>query len=1072
MRRDLLLLIGVCFALISLNAQTTPLTLSVSTNSVGLNPANDNSKSVIVTSNTSWTAVASATWLTVTPLTTTTGDAILTISAASSGARSATVTVSAPGVTSQVISVTQTNPYLDPVNSASLNPDNNNTETLAVLSNTTWTAVSNDAWITVFPSVPTTGNATVQLFGSNNLAAGDSRTGTVSITAPGAITEVIFVNQSNPRRLNILTKTKTLTSLNSNKADIYVDTNMECTALSSESWLTASLLGNPEIFGYTTLYLSAPPLTTANSRSATVTVSGTGVTSQIITVLQTKTCDLTVTSNTVALTPTNSNTFEVGVTSNTTWTPVSSQSWLTISPSVSTTGNANLTLSAQAITPGATTRSATVTLSAADAKSQVITVTQSNPIILSVSSSSVTLNPANSNTTTLDVTSNITWTAKSSQSWLTVSPAATLGNSTLTLVAEALAPGASRTATITLSAPGLSNRVINVTQIPPSLAVGVANIYMNPNSNTSTVAVTSNTSWTAVSSQTWLTASLSSLTAGNANITMVAEPITDGVNRSATVTVSAVGVPDKVITIYQNAPYTTVSANLIDFSYGLSVSSNTNWVATSPDSWLTYTPTEGISGNTSILFSALPIPPGTSRSSIVTISAPGVITKYVTVRQSVAAVLYPSVNTVSLTPNNSNSTTVAVTSNMTWTAVSSQPWLTVTPTDATTGNGTLSLSASVIPPGPSRTATVTLSSPGATSRVITVTQTNPIVLTVASNSVSLTSFNLNTTTVAVISNVAWMSVSSDPWLIVTPSEPTMGNGTLNVSASDITSELSRIGTITLYAPGVSSQIINVLQKADATQLKIQIPFMESFEMSSIGEHGWYSQMVGSYWSGQKPEWSIRTYGEYPTCSPSNGSKMCYFNSYYAAASSYSRLRFPTLSFLNFNNVNLSFDMYHDSGDSSNDLIKVQTSSDGINWSDVAGGSISRYRSTNGWVQHVISLPSFTNPTSVYLGILGVSGYGNNIFIDNIKVDGISIPTTIDEIKDNNISFYPNPSSGIINFSGCNGSEKITISDLSGTVVWSGFASSFPLNIDHFMSGVYFINIEKDGKLESLKMMKR
>jgi len=84
-----------------------------------------------------------------------------------------------------------------------------------------------------------------------------------------------------------------------------------------------------------------------------------------------------------------------------------------------------------------------------------------NTQTLSVSPASVALGSAASSGS-LAVTSNVAWTASSSQSWLTLSPASGLGNGTITLAAAANS-GSSRSATVTVSGPSGSGLVQAVT---------------------------------------------------------------------------------------------------------------------------------------------------------------------------------------------------------------------------------------------------------------------------------------------------------------------------------------------------------------------------------------------------------------------------------------------------------------------------------------------------------------------------------------------------------------------------------------------------------------------------------
>jgi len=67
-------------------------------------------------------------------------------------------------------------------------------------------------------------------------------------------------------------------------------------------------------------------------------------------------------------------------------------------------------------------------------------------------------------TATVELTSNIAWTASSDQTWLAMSPTSGTGNKTLTFTAEANTAATTRTATVTLSATGVTSLTVTVTQ--------------------------------------------------------------------------------------------------------------------------------------------------------------------------------------------------------------------------------------------------------------------------------------------------------------------------------------------------------------------------------------------------------------------------------------------------------------------------------------------------------------------------------------------------------------------------------------------------------------------------------
>ena len=76
-------------------------------------------------------------------------------------------------------------------------------------------------------------------------------------------------------------------------------------------------------------------------------------------------------------------------------------------------------------------------------------------------------------------------------------------------------------------------------------------------------------------------------------------------------------------------------------------------------------------------------------------------------------------------------------------------------------------------------------------------------------------------------------------------------------------------------------------------------------------------------------------------------------------------------------------MYHDTGYSTSaDKVQVQVST-GSTWANV-GTAINRYDGSTGWKQHTIDLTAYKG-TTVQLGFLGISAFGNNVFIDDVIV---------------------------------------------------------------------------------------
>jgi pre-peptidase len=154
-------------------------------------------------------------------------------------------------------------------------------------------------------------------------------------------------------------------------------------------------------------------------------------------------------------------------------------------------------------------------------------------------------------------------------------------------------------------------------------------------------------------------------------------------------------------------------------------------------------------------------------------------------------------------------------------------------------------------------------------------------------------------------------------------------------------------------------------------------FSNGFESSS----GWATAQV----SGTAGAWTYVTSGTLPTTAPHGGSYLAQFNSYDAASGSQTRV-YRTTGFAipsTATTATLTFWMYHDTGYSTSlDKVQVQVST-GSTWSNT-GTAVNRYDGSTGWKQHTIDLTSYKG-TTVQLGFLGISAYGNNEFIDDVTV---------------------------------------------------------------------------------------
>lgn len=154
-------------------------------------------------------------------------------------------------------------------------------------------------------------------------------------------------------------------------------------------------------------------------------------------------------------------------------------------------------------------------------------------------------------------------------------------------------------------------------------------------------------------------------------------------------------------------------------------------------------------------------------------------------------------------------------------------------------------------------------------------------------------------------------------------------------------------------------------------------FSNGFESST----GWATAQV----SGTTGAWTYVTSGTLPTASPHGGSYLAKFNSYDATSGNQTRV-YQTTGFAISSSVasaTLKFWMYHDTGYSTSaDKVQVQVNT-GSGWVNV-GTAVNRYDGSTGWKQATIDLSAYKG-TTVQLGFLGISAYGNNEFIDDVTV---------------------------------------------------------------------------------------
>ncbi|MDO9510495.1 MAG: BACON domain-containing carbohydrate-binding protein [Bacteroidales bacterium] len=352
-----------------------------------------------------------------------------------------------------------------------------------------------------------------------------------------------------------------------------------------------------------------------------------------------------------------------------------------------------------------------------------------------------------------------------------------------------------------------------------TLAVTPSNQNVTAPAGSTNFSLTSNASWSAISDVTWCTITPS----GSGNGTLVANYLENTLTtpRTATITVTVVGIPTVVVTVTQSGALPTLAVtppnqNVIASAGNtvFNVTSNSNWTATSGAIWCSVTPSG--TGNGTITATYLENTTTTPRTATITVNVTGLGPVNVTVSQEGANPL------LSVSPSNQNvpapagATSFSITTNTAWTTSSNSTW--ATPTASGNGNGTIVVNyeenLSVDP----RVATITVTISGSSPVTVTVSQAGATTyLSVSPSSQSVTSAAGNTN-FDVSSNVNWTTVSNVTWCTVTPSGS--GNNQMTVTYTENLSVLPRTGVITVNGTGTNPVNVSVVQAGATASLLV------------------------------------------------------------------------------------------------------------------------------------------------------------------------------------------------------------------------------------------------------------
>jgi hypothetical protein len=596
-----------------------------------------------------------------------------------------------------------------------------------------------------------------------------------------------------------------------------ITSNANWTLTSSDEWLRAnkaSGTGNSSI----TLIAKANP-SAILVRPAVITISAIGLDPVKINVMQAPADPiLVIEPKTIELPGTENSEAFLSIQSNGGWKATYDTSWMKLSEEVGM-GMQTLMVRAKANTSG-TSRSTKIFFGTYGLKPDSVIVTQAAEApVLFTSPSKLNIGYSLNSKATYSISSNVNWTAASDQAWLTVETPAGNGNAQVIVTAKENTNTISRSAKITLTGNGVSNKTIDVVQAGKpyfNLSTNKIDIAAAENS-TNKFIITCNSrcelSWSAL----WFRLNRSNVE-GNDTVIITAEKNYLSQKRTGYIFVELGNTIDTITLIQAEGPFVSISANTlnIDAAGGNNtkfiINSNTSWNISSSYGLVTADTTKGTGTDTITLKTAANT--GTvPLTDYLIIKDTTDIYKTINIIQACADP-YLKVDTTFLHLNKeeNSSATFTISTNQSWTATVDYIFFHLDK-ESGTGNATVTITADKNQINNPVNGIITIYKDGVPAHTIKVTQESAnFFMLIEQDTFHITANGTPSVTFKVISNIEWGVSNNNNWISFNKAMSS-NNDTIKATATVNYEPNKRIGNCLLYSTyyGVNNVPLTFIQ---------------------------------------------------------------------------------------------------------------------------------------------------------------------------------------------------------------------------------------------------------------------
>ncbi len=420
------------------------------------------------------------------------------------------------------------------------------------------------------------------------------------------------------------------------------------------------------------------------------------------------------------------------------------------------------------------------------------------------------------------------WSASSTASWVTLSPATGQGSATLTYSVGPNPNAALRSAQVVA---GGQTFTVAQAGVSCTYALGASSAYL-PASGASqrTVSMATNApdcTWTTAASASWVTVSTAPVQTGTGSVTYSVAP-----NSSSQVRTTALVIGGQTFRVDQAGTACTFSlsasqtASPVDASGGVgsvgvtAAAGDCGWTAVSHAAWVTVSGGSPGTGSGPVSFAVAANPSSLPRSANLTIAGQSYTVHQAGLPCGIA--LAPTAQSMAESGGDGGFAVSTAVADCAWTAVSDVPWLQVATGASGTGPGSVTVTAVANPNSQPRTGTVSVG-----GRTFTVNQAGVAcgyTLPATSGTVGPTAGSSSVAVVATAPDCTWSSTSPVAWLALTGGTARAGStsATFSVTANPSSQPRTAVMTVAGQAYGLRQQGVTCTYSLSASSTSMVV----------------------------------------------------------------------------------------------------------------------------------------------------------------------------------------------------------------------------------------------------------